>query len=183
MKIFPDLKNKNHQSIILTGLNKILYNTQTEEFLSKETSSKSTSQLKLNSFEKNKVYKNHKSRKLLEPLSQLSFTSSKEIIINTIYPKKKRHMSKSISNLSIQPNKSVKCLSDISALDNNLIEKKSIYSESNDVEFESAYGGDNLNKIIENENDVTIIISEEDLIKHFVLIENWMEFDHVSSTY
>ena len=182
MKIFPDLKNKNHQSIIL-GLNKILYNTQSEEFLSKEASSRSTSQLKLNSFEKNKVYKNHKSRKFLEPLNQLSFTSSKEIIINTIHPKKKRYMRKSISNSSIQPNNSVKCLSEISAFDNNLIEKKSIYSESNIFEFESAYGGDNLNKIREYENDVTIIISEEDLIEHFVLIENWMEFDHVSSTY
>ena len=142
--------------------------------------------------EKIKVNHHYKSRKSLEPLSQLKFTSSKEIIINANNPKKniRNAVNRSVSIPVLNQHASVRSLSDLSSLWENNDRKSvvSIHSENNyHSEFEESqlnqFKLNDLKEVRDSEKDVMLTIDEEDLIKHFVLIENWMEFDHVKLYY
>jgi len=194
-KIFPDFKNPNHKSIILTSLNNLINGSQNEfkKKISETNYQKETQRDKVNYLERNKVNQHYKSRRSLEPISQLKFTSSKEIIINSTHPKLKKNVNRSASNPNFQnipysqlgQHGSVKSLSDLSSFwENN--DRKSVPSQPSIISENNFYNNsameveENQNKLKEIENKITLTIDEEDLIKHFVLIENWMDFDHVN---
>ncbi len=209
-QIFPDLRNPKHKNIMLTGLNNIVNSTQ-PEFNTKMY--KSSTNITL--LEKQKVNQNFRSRKMLEPINNLKFTSSKEIILNSIYPRKKKDMNRSIS-IPVLKSSSIKNLTELAIafekenkeretnLNNSNFDKKSIISDThinninvidnvqNIYNLESENGDKdkeegeiddlkNSSRIKEIETEVTLIIDEELLVKHFVLIGNWMDLDQVST--